>query len=550
MKTRKTGNKWLSFLLALCLVFSMSAAALAAELNMSADKTTVKTGETVTLTLSVSEAVTGTMAGVGVHFDTSLFELSASQIEAPFELGALQTAKDGSGYYTVSHINLEEAATAAAGTFATLTFKAVKDVAEDEIGSFYFTEDGWMDEATEPITMTIMAGGKSSPVQVTVTCAHAETEVKNAKEAACTDDGYTGDTVCKKCGAVLEEGSVIPAAHKDADFNAVCDVCSGSLGSIKTASVNYTAQTAGSFLIAPQNEVTVDSNLAESYGFTDGISYLAGVSALDVMVKAHEDIFGESFTKETAADYLVVGSTGYVSTLFGITTYANGFMLNGGYPNDGTASAWGGYNGTTVSTTAVTDGDLVEFYTYQDDSWYSDYYAWIETEETITAGVETTVTVKGVMAMMGYMYQTPAALKADGTGIEDAQLALVNTETGEVTDLANAVTDEDGAVKVTFAEAGTYVLTAYMPAEEIEENYACPLLMTLTTIRVEALKTGDVNVDGEVDLKDVSLLYHYYCGNAEISELGLTVADAFADEMINLHDVAAIYRICINAAAD
>ncbi len=36
------------------------------------------------------------------------------------------------------------------------------------------------------------------------------TEVKNAKPATSTEDGYTGDTCCKSCGKVLTQGEVIP----------------------------------------------------------------------------------------------------------------------------------------------------------------------------------------------------------------------------------------------------------------------------------------------------------------------------------------------------
>ncbi|MGN1193932.1 MAG: InlB B-repeat-containing protein, partial [Acutalibacteraceae bacterium] len=37
------------------------------------------------------------------------------------------------------------------------------------------------------------------------------TEVKNAKSPICGEDGYTGDTCCKGCSAVLSKGEVIPA---------------------------------------------------------------------------------------------------------------------------------------------------------------------------------------------------------------------------------------------------------------------------------------------------------------------------------------------------
>ncbi len=43
-------------------------------------------------------------------------------------------------------------------------------------------------------------------------CNHPSTEVRNDKEASCTEDGYTGDTYCTECGAKVKEGEVIPAS--------------------------------------------------------------------------------------------------------------------------------------------------------------------------------------------------------------------------------------------------------------------------------------------------------------------------------------------------
>ena len=42
-------------------------------------------------------------------------------------------------------------------------------------------------------------------------CAHEVTEIRNAKAATCTEDGYTGDTVCSVCSTVIKKGEVIPA---------------------------------------------------------------------------------------------------------------------------------------------------------------------------------------------------------------------------------------------------------------------------------------------------------------------------------------------------
>lgn len=50
------------------------------------------------------------------------------------------------------------------------------------------------------------------------------TELRNAKEATCTEDGYTGDLICSRCGETIQKGEMIPATgHHYVD--GVCDVC-------------------------------------------------------------------------------------------------------------------------------------------------------------------------------------------------------------------------------------------------------------------------------------------------------------------------------------
>ena len=59
---------------------------------------------------------------------------------------------------------------------------------------------------------------ETESVEISITraeCTHATTEVKNAKNATCTDKGYSGDTYCKDCGAKLASGKEIEmTAHK------------------------------------------------------------------------------------------------------------------------------------------------------------------------------------------------------------------------------------------------------------------------------------------------------------------------------------------------
>ena len=57
-------------------------------------------------------------------------------------------------------------------------------------------------------------------------CAHANTEVRNAKEATCTEPGYTGDTYCKDCGEKIGTGTAIPAkGHTEVIDPAVEPAC-------------------------------------------------------------------------------------------------------------------------------------------------------------------------------------------------------------------------------------------------------------------------------------------------------------------------------------
>ncbi len=51
--------------------------------------------------------------------------------------------------------------------------------------------------------------------------------VENEKKATCTEDGYTGDTVCSVCGYMIEKGETVPATgHKYGD-GGHCAVCGG-----------------------------------------------------------------------------------------------------------------------------------------------------------------------------------------------------------------------------------------------------------------------------------------------------------------------------------
>ena len=55
-------------------------------------------------------------------------------------------------------------------------------------------------------------------------CPHANTEIRNQQDATCTQDGYTGDTYCTDCGALISNGETIAASGHDYQ-NGVCVNC-------------------------------------------------------------------------------------------------------------------------------------------------------------------------------------------------------------------------------------------------------------------------------------------------------------------------------------
>lgn len=53
-----------------------------------------------------------------------------------------------------------------------------------------------------------------------------DTELRNDKAPTCTEDGYTGDMVCKICGRVMEKGEPIEATgHDFEDGHGTCTIC-------------------------------------------------------------------------------------------------------------------------------------------------------------------------------------------------------------------------------------------------------------------------------------------------------------------------------------
>ena len=73
-------------------------------------------------------------------------------------------------------------------------------------------------KATAVYTGADKGNYETESVEISITrleCTHATKEVKNAKDATCTEKGYTGDTCCTVCGKVITAGTDINALGHD-----------------------------------------------------------------------------------------------------------------------------------------------------------------------------------------------------------------------------------------------------------------------------------------------------------------------------------------------
>lgn len=253
-----------------------------------------------------------------------------------------------------------------------------------------------------------------------------------------------------------------------------------------SVTVYISSQEDGAFL-HPYGAYEVKADLAESYGYEDDVT--DGVSALDVLVRAHELIFGEG----NVTDYLTA-EDGSVSKFFTEGTYDFGFMVDGEQPHSEETVEYTGmplsYEGYSVNQAKVGDGARVEFFSYM-DSMALDYYPYIylggERVNNVEAAANSEIPLNIQGICIGW-YGLAVDLSDERLweSVESAQMAWVDAY-GNKTDIDGVVTDEDGNVTVTVPDSASVgeqlLLTAYMTEEELS-SYATPLIMPVITIQV------------------------------------------------------------------
>lgn len=184
-------------------------------------------------------------------------------------------------------------------------------------------------------------------VTLTSTCQHTETEIRDAKAATCTEEGYTGDTYCKTCGTKISEGEAIPAAGHTWDEGVVtvqptteqegektytCTVCQATKTEIisklpselKVPEVSITASANGS-KIKLTGQIEDFENISDYYTITDrGLVFTTklklGARSLTLNTPGRTRVYFNSVTTTGAFNYSFAPTR--VDTLYIARAYA------------------------------------------------------------------------------------------------------------------------------------------------------------------------------------------------------------------------------------
>ena len=304
--------------------------------------------------------------------------------------------------------------------------------------------DGQTLEAGKKVTLTVMGkalyGDTNGPVS------GAKIYLVDTKNATLdTSLGTTGSD--GKCTVTIPAGwlgkTVYLTAQGTNTFMSLAKVTVTEPG-VSYATVTFNFQQEGEQVVFAFDE-KVASDLAESYGYTDEV--VGSVSALDVLVRAHELVFFDQFTPESAKDFLVLGPTNWVTKYMGEESINLTILVNGKQAADADGK------GLMINQTEVADGDYILFGVCEDTAYYLDRYVWLNTADgkplsgqSLFANTDLDLVVMGSYAAYG----------ADGgpdAPVEGAQLAAMDMVTGKIKPITGKVSDEDGKVTLHIPES-------------------------------------------------------------------------------------------------
>ena len=258
-------------------------------------------------------------------------------------------------------------------------------------------------------------------------CAHTDCTVTGAQDATCTEDGYTGDTVCNDCGHCVQGQTIKTTGHSYTD--GICTVCGAADPDYKTAegsvSIYVTLADKGNVVMFQQRITVIDVN-------HNGI-----FDVDDALYAAHE----VGFAGGAAAGYSSYASQWglSISMLWGDTSNCYGYWLNN-------ASCWS-------LSDVVADGNHLVAFVYTDGEFWSDAYSKFDAFD-YTANTKQDLVVK--LEKAGYYENWNTVFSAHA----GATITVYDSE-GKVLTEGYTVTDNgDGSYTIRITTAGGYYVVA------------------------------------------------------------------------------------------
>ena len=272
--------------------------------------------------------------------------------------------------------------------------------------------------------------------------------------------------------------------------------------------------------VIPKQKVEVSSTLSDQYEYED---VGTGVSALDVLIKAHEILYRNQKGKqdpnlEHFASWLKEAlkvSSGSISASFGNNDQNLSLAVNGemaadksktypaspGYPES--------YVGLNIPATPVQNDDYVEFLRYSDSTYYLDCYTYFtdsngnrQSKVAVKAGETVELGYNGYEFMtyglaVESSYRNYKENKHTIFDPEDSAVILINPLTGAKMGTKEIATVKaDGGFTVSFSEPGTYIIStafdedapAFAPWFEVnvtadEDYYAATERVAYVTVK-------------------------------------------------------------------
>lgn len=255
-------------------------------------------------------------------------------------------------------------------------------------------------------------------------------------------------------GTALAEGTSGSVTSVNIVFNAILDDGSG-----------------GAELITGER-LNVTDGLAEQYGYTIPETDHNGVSIddpvyLDALVAAHIAKYGDSFTRDTAQNYLGLTSAGYLSKAFGKNFDYGVILTNGTSSSDGIKLA-GSATGYIVTTTRIFEGDVL--CAMNGPGYGMEYNTFFDKTKLTAAKNETiSLTLEGNQPVMVMWGQPNASKVVPIYGDEDGEpftvtygyYALDGIEPTTLQYFDDPVTgNENGTFSFSFSESGEYLVVS------------------------------------------------------------------------------------------